>query len=372
MSQMNDIHSRLLEILSIAVSGEHAQAVLSLQEMAEVQRLAHAHTVDGLLADMVLRGQAEVKCRSDERNRKRSLVMELVSIEQQHRAIKSNFDVALSELTLLLNEGEIDFVVFKGPAVASLYASPWSRTMGDIDFYVPEWNYERALSLIQQKLKLTVERCDTDKHDSFSYRGIRFEMHYQMETFGAGKHQRYFSALVDKEIKDGRLGHFCVSTGVQVPMLSPEADLILVFKHMFNHLIGEGVGLRQVTDVAVLIHAYAPTLNISALREHLQNIGYLKAFDAMVALVGKYYNVSWDAYRDYLSSKDFRMADLLMADIMKNGNFGRMDYKHRSGWKKRMETTCRFFANCMKYFCLAPWEIMCLVPKRICISLRAH
>ena len=105
-------------------------------------------------------------------------------------------------------------------------------------------------------------------------------------------------------------------------MLSPEVDLILVFKHMFNHLIGEGVGLRQVTDVAVLIRAYAPTLNISALREHLQNIGYLKAFDAMVALVGKYYNVSWDAYGDYLSSKDFRMADMLMADIMKNGNFG--------------------------------------------------
>jgi hypothetical protein len=108
------------------------------------------------------------------------------------------------------------------------------------------------------------------------------------------------------------------------------------------------------------------------LREHLQNIGYLKAFDAMVALVGRYYNVSWDAYRDFLSSKDFRMADMLMADIMKNGNFGRMDYKHRSGWKKRMETTYRFFANCMKYFCLAPWEIMCLVPKRVCISLRAH
>ena len=41
-------------------------------------------------------------------------------------------------------------------------------------------------------------------------------------------------------------------------------------------------------------------------------------YDALVALVGKYYNVSWDAYGDYLSSKDFRMADMLMTDIMKN------------------------------------------------------
>ena len=369
---MDIIQRRLLQTISIVAGGLEGKVEIELGELRSMMSLALEHTVGGLLAETVMNGSVSITDIITDRTAKRRVLMQFAEMQMQHRAQKLHFDKVLSEFTLWLKGEEIDFVVFKGPAVASLYASPWSRTMGDIDFYVPEWDYERALSLIQQKLKLTVERCDGDKHDSFSYRGIRFEMHYQMETFGAGKHQRYFSALVDKEIKDGRLGHFCVSTGVQVPMLSPEADLILVFKHMFNHLIGEGVGLRQVTDVAVLIRAYAPTLNISALREHLQNIGYLKAFDAMVALVGRYYNVSWDAYGDYLSSKDFRMADLLMADIMKNGNFGRMDYKYRSGWKKRMETTYRFFANCMKYFCLAPWEIMCLVPKRVCISLRAH
>lgn len=369
---MNIVHEKTLAILSRIIATIPIRTELDIEELDEITVFAKAHAVEGLLADAVLEGRAELKSSTEQAIRKKRLVMELAMVHSQHMTVKKQFDNVLAEVVLLLQKENIDFVVFKGPAVASQYSCPSARTMGDIDFYVPEWDYERALSLIQQKLKLTVERCDADKHDSFSYRGIRFEMHYQMETFGAGKHQRYFSALVDKEIKDGRLGHFCVSTGVQVPMLSPDADLILVFKHMFNHLIGEGVGLRQVTDVAVLIHNYASILNISDLREHLRNIGYLKAFDAMVALVGKYYNVSWDAYEDYLSSKDFRMANMLMADIMKNGNFGRMDYKHRSGWKKRMETTCRFFANCMKYFCLAPWEIMCLVPKRVCISLRAH
>ena len=369
---MDIIQRRLLQTISIVAGGLEGKVEIELCELRSMMSLALEHTVGGLLAETVMNGSVSITDIITDRTEKRRVLMQFAEMQMQHRAQKLHFDKVLSEFTSLLKGKNIDFVVFKGPAVASWYASPWCRTMGDIDFYVPEWDYEMALSLIQQKLKLTVERCDADKHDSFSYRGIRFEMHYQMETFGAGKHQRYFSALVDKEIKGGRLGHFCVSTGVQVPMLSPEVDLILVFKHMFNHLIGEGVGLRQVTDVAVLIRACAPTLNISALREHLQNIGYLKAFDAMVALVGRYYNVSWDAYRDFLSSKDFRMADMLMADIMKNGNFGRMDYKHRSGWKKRMETTYRFFANCMKYFCLAPWEVMCLVPKRVCISLRAH
>ncbi len=369
---MDIIQRRLLQTVSIVAGGLEGKVEIELGELRSMMPLAIEHTVGGLLAETVMNGSVSITDIITDRTEKRRALMQFAEMQMQHRAQKLHFDNVLAEVVLLLQKENIDFVVFKGPAVASQYSCPSARTMGDIDFYVPDWDYNRALALFENTLGVTVERCDVDKHDSFSYKGIRFEMHYQMETFGAGKHQRYFSALVDKEIKDGRLGHFCVSTGVQVPMLSPEVDLILVFKHMFNHLIGEGVGLRQVTDVAVLIRAYAPTLNISALREHLQNIGYLKAFDAMVALVGRYYNVSWDAYGDYLSSKDFRMADMLMADIMKNGNFGRMDYKHRSGWKKRMETTCRFFANCMKYFCLAPWEIMCLVPKRVCISLRAH
>ena len=271
-----------MQTISIVAGGLEGRVEIELGELRSMMPLAIEHTVGGLLAETVMNGSVSITDIITDRTEKRRVLMQFAEMQMQHRAQKLHFDKVLSEFTSLLKGKNIDFVVFKGPAVASWYASPWCRTMGDIDFFVPEWDYERALSLIQQKLKLTVERCDADKHDSFSYRGIRFEMHYQMETFGAGKHQRYFSALVDKEIKDGRLGHFCISTGVQVPMLSPEVDLILVFKHMFNHLIGEGVGLRQVTDVAVLIRAYAPTLNISALKEHLQNIGYLKAFDVMV------------------------------------------------------------------------------------------
>lgn len=369
---MNIVHEKTLAILSRIVATIPIRTELDIEELDEITVFAKAHAVEGLLADAVLEGRVELKSSTEQAIRKKRLVMELAMVRSQHMTIKKQFDNVLAEVVLLLQKENIDFVVFKGPAVASFYSCPSARTMGDIDFYVPDWDYDRALALFESTLGVTVERCDVDKHDSFSYKGIRFEMHYQMETFGSRKHQKYFSNLVDESIKDGDLRYFMLTDGVRVPMLCLEIDLILVFKHMFNHLIGEGVGLRQTTDVAVLIHNYASILNISDLREHLQNIGYLKAFDAMVALVGKYYNVSWDAYGDYLSSKDFRMAGMLMADIMKNGNFGRMDYKHRSGWKKRMETTCRFFANCMKYFCLAPWEIMCLVPKRVCISLRAH
>lgn len=369
---MKFVHKKLLQVISI-VSGEICGTEsVELEQLRSMLAIANGHAVGGLLAEAVMDGHLSLDNASKYGTEKRMLLMQLAKLQMQHRAQKRHFDEVLVDMVLLLQKENIDFVVFKGPAVASFYPVPASRTMGDIDFYVPEWDYTRALNLFENALGVTVERCDVDKHDSFCYKGIRFEMHYQMETFGSTRHQTYFSALVDKEIKDVRLGYFCIPNGVQVPMLSSEVDLILVFKHMFNHLLGEGVGLRQTTDVVVLIHAYIPVLNTDWLREHLRKIGYLKAFDAIVALAIRYYKVRWKEYREYLSPKDFCMADLLMADVLKNGNFGRMDYKYRSGWKKRLETTIRFFSNCWKYFSLAPWDIICLVPRRILISLKAH
>lgn len=369
---MNTIQKSLLQTLSIVSGGYDGHVGLGLNGLHSMLTLAKGHAVGGLLAEAIMDGCICITDASKHISEKRMLLMQVAELQMQHRVQKHHFDNVLSEMVLLLQKEGIDFVVFKGPAVASFYPIPTSRTMGDIDFYVPEWDYARALKLLECTLDVTLERCDVDKHDSFCYKGIRFEMHYQMETFGSRKHQKYFSNLVDESIKDGNLRYFMLTDGVRVPMLCPEIDLILVFKHMFNHLIGEGVGLRQTTDVAVLIHNYASILNISDLREHLRNIGYLKAFDAMVALVSNYYNIVWEEYIKFLKAVDYRMADLLITDILSNGNFGRLDYKHRSGQKKRMETTSRFFTHCLKYFKLAPWDIICLIPKRICISLKAH
>lgn len=369
---MNLVHKKLLHIISIVSGGICGTVNVEFEQLRSMLAVANGHAVGGLLAEAVVDGHLSLDDVPQNGSEKRMLLMQLAELLMQHRAQKRHFDEVLVEVVLLLQKECIDFVVFKGPAVASFYPVPASRTMGDIDFYVPEWDYTRALNLFENSLGVTVERCDVDKHDSFCYKGIRFEMHYQMETFGSRRHQTYFSALVDKEIKNDRLGHFSISNDVQVPMLNSEVDLILVFKHMFNHLLGEGIGLRQTTDVVVLIHAYIPVLNTDRLREHLRRIGYLKAFDAIVALAIRYYKVCWKEYREYLSPKDFCMADLLMADILKNGNFGRMDYKYRNGWRKRLETTIRFFSNCCKFFSLAPWDIICLVPRRILISLKAH
>lgn len=292
------------------------------------------------------------------------------------------FERILVTFAQLMDANNVQYVLFKGLAVASQYRLTAAdgqpvdltkcRNLGDFDFYVPASDFNRAVGIIETELQVTVNKDDIDKHFDFEYEGCRFEMHYQMETFGWARHQRYFSALMDRHFSSEDalpLVSFMVHD-VKVPMLSPASDLLLVFKHWFTHLLGEGVGLRQTTDLAILVAVYQGVVDATELKDHLSAIGYLKAFEAVLALVDRYYGIRWEGWA--LSSVDYAYADKLMSDVIANGNFGRKAGEHLTGKDKRVETTKRFFRHCFRYFALAKMDILMSIPLRIMISVRSH
>lgn len=360
-----------LELLRVALGSLHSLSrVPSEKDWHDLYGFAVRHSLVGLFFGGIEKLPAEQLPGKE-------LLMRWLGQTVIQKRQKALFECVLAELAELFSKEQIHFVVFKGLAVASRYPSPELRTMGDIDFYVPPSDFDRAVEVVERNLCRIDEKDLVDKHFAFEWKGVRFEMHYQMETFGCGRHQRYYGTLVDEAVM-GCLPCFN-SNGVSVPMLPPELDLIQVFKHWMTHLIGEGIGLRQTTDIAVLIDTYRKTIDVAGLKEHLSNIGYLRAFDAVVMMMEKYYAISWPEYWNEGNSKyslnrddAVHFADLLMEDILRNGNFGRSDYKHKKGTAKRLETLKRFCDHCIRYFRLAPKEITFLIPRRILISLKAH
>ena len=278
------------------------------------------------------------------------------------------FEHALSEFADLMNKHQIPYVVFKGMAVAQFYPSPHSRTMGDVDFYVPASNFDKAVGIIERELKVTIERDEIDKHFCFDYHGIRFEMHYQIETFGNAKHQKYFNRLIDKLLTSTSSFK---ANDKDVAMLPPLGDLIVVFKHWFNHLLIEGVGLRQTLDLLVLLNAYQDKIYFFLLQKHLKAIGYWKAFKAMVAMMEQYFGLLSADYYCNLEKNDYCYGNKLLQVVLESGNFGRKKYKTLvPGTKKSMETAKRAFAHYVKFLQLAPIDILFLIPKRIRITMK--
>ena len=366
----------LMDILGREVHGcgEQQERTLSLAELKGVMRLAKDHTVLGLVANAVMEGRLKITC--DMSADKQKAVMTLMQINVMHQRSYFQFEEAIAEFAALMKKHGLHYVVFKGVAVARHYPVPYTRTMGDVDFYVPASDFNRAVAVIEQELQVNIEKEDIDKHYSFDYQGIRFEMHYQIETFGYGKHQRYFNLMIDECISKGA-DNFSItdakseSNREEVSVLPPTEDLIVVFKHWFNHLLVEGVGLRQTTDLAVLLVAYRNRIDVARLMKVLDGIGYMKAFRAMLAMMKKYFGENWVDSFCVLNSRDEQYADKLMATIMESGNFGRKAYRnHTTGKQKSMETATRALRHCVTFLRLASKDIICLIPRRIGITLK--
>ena len=372
----DNTENALMDVLGREVHGcgEQQERTLSLAELKGVMRLAKDHTVLGLVANAVMEGRLKITC--DMSADKQKAVMTLMQINVMHQRSYFQFEEAIAEFAALMKKHGLHYVVFKGVAVARHYPVPYTRTMGDVDFYVPASDFNRAVAVIEQELQVNIEKEDIDKHYSFDYQGIRFEMHYQIETFGYGKHQRYFNLMIDECISKGA-DNFSItdakseSNREEVSVLPPTEDLIVVFKHWFNHLLVEGVGLRQTTDLAVLLVAYRNRIDVARLMKVLDGIGYIKAFRAMLAMMKKYFGENWVDSFCVLNSRDEQYADKLMATIMESGNFGRKAYRnHTTGKQKSMETATRALRHCVTFLRLASKDIICLIPRRIGITLK--
>lgn len=371
---MNKAESRLLDILRQETGGrkDGEKCALTAEELEQVMRIAKEHTVLGLVADAAAGGGLEIAPSGDDS--RKLLVMKLMQANQKHQRRYKRFEEALGDFARLMQGHGIRYVVFKGVAVARHYAVPHVRSMGDVDFYVPGSDFRRAVEVIERGLHVEIEKEDVDKHYSFDYRGIRFEMHYQIETFGSTRHQRYFNTMVDACIADGADSFALTDVDggdTRVAVLPPAEDLTVVFKHWFNHLLVEGVGLRQTVDLAVMLQAYRDRTDAARLVAVMDRIGYIKAFRAMLAMMRKHFGVACADSYCALTAKDERRGDALMAAVVESGNFGRKAYKNRTaGKKKSMETATRAFGHCVRFFMLAPTDILCLVPRRIGITLK--
>lgn len=373
-SRIDRVEKTLLEILRREVTGEDGteKMELSVAGLKAVMRLAREHAVTGLVANAAVRNRIVIAGRGAEG--RGEAVMRLMQQTMAHRQTMQRFEDAVGRFARLMEENGIRYVVFKGLAVARLYPEPFVRTMGDVDFYVPQRDFLRAVDVIERGLHVDMDKENVDKHYSFDWQGIRFEMHYQIETFGSHRHQHRFDRMIDEAMAEHTDSFkVCGSEGEEpeVCVLPPTEDLIVVFKHWFNHLLVEGVGLRQTLDLAVLLKAYRDKMNVGRLMTALDGIGYMKAFRAMLAMMKQYFGMDWtDSFFEF-DRRDERYAGKLMATVMESGNFGRKAYRnHTEGKKKSMETATRALRHCVTFLRLAPKDIIYLIPRRIGITLK--
>ncbi len=367
---MNKVEDKLLDILRYEVLAQDRtdNNTISLEESKQLLRLAKEHTVQGVVANAVVNNKIHIVTQQAQESDRKKIIYDFVMFDMMQKHHYENYKQALVDFASLKNKYHIPYVIFKGMAVAQFYPSPYSRSMGDVDFYVPSSHFMQAVDVIEKHWQVTIERDEIEKHYCFDFHGIRFEMHYKIETFGSVKHQKYFNQMID--ITFSNTTSFSLN-GIKIAILPVIENLIVVFKHWFNHLLLEGIGLRQTLDLAVLLNAYKDKIDVALLQKHLLAIGYWKAFKATVAMMEQRFGLPSADYYCNLEKNDYCYGNKLLQVVLESGNFGRKKYKTLvPGTKKSMETAKRTFVHYVKFFWLAPMDILFLIPKRIRITMK--
>lgn len=257
---------------------------------------------------------------------------------------KRNFDVG--KFSSFLKRHDIPFVIVKGQSVAALYPHPELRQSGDIDVYCGEAHFIEARDEIAKKTDLHFDPAIPVKHLAFSIDGSKYELHRILSIFSYPKHQRFFNEKMEKAL----VNHDeIVINGVGVPVLAPTDSVFFQTVHIFYHVIKEGIGLRQLCDLAVFMDKTQERIDFSLLLSDLKKIGLEEFFQAIVHILTT--QLGWQIRVSTFIPRYTKLAEKILNDVNDGGNFGKALEENRV-WV--------ILRHYLKYFSYAPKEILCI------------
>lgn len=183
---------------------------------------------------------------------------------------------SIAHMVKALQEKGIDPILLKGQGIATYYLEPLLRQCGDIDLYVGPAHYEEACQVLDSFRGALShpdgEEADdpheTEKHYSISLGGgLEVEIHRYTEVLESVKMNaiwQSFSAI-------GTTTALVPMTFEHVAVMTPNNDFnaLYIFHHMWHHIMGMGIGMRQSCDWTMFLHRRAGQLDTTLLWHRL-------------------------------------------------------------------------------------------------------
>lgn len=270
---------------------------------------------------------------------------------------------------ILISKG-FECCLLKGQGNALAYPNLLSRIPGDIDVWVmPKSDGRCKTEDIKRVIRFARGKNPKAKAcyhhvDYGEFNGIEVELHYRpsfmFNPIHNGRLQKWYSKMAD----GGWLIADLPENAGSIKIPNREFNIIFQLSHIYNHLLHEGIGLKQVIDYFYLLKS-AGRVQMDDVSNTLRHLGLEKIAGAMMWVLG--YLVYGEGYMVHSSKRDDWMicepeekrGKVLLAEIMKGGNFGHYDaenQKANSAVKKNIQRVKRDI-RMMRYFpseCL--WE----------------
>ena len=311
------------------------------QDWQQMMGFAKKQAVRGMIA-------LGIRMMPEEQRPPRKIYMEALMLIEKIALINKKVDAACIKLAAMMDEAGLPCCILKGQGIALTYSDPTARIPGDIDVWVMA-PPKQVIAFARKALpdaKACYHHVEYVKCD-----GIEVELHYRPAYLNNPIHnsrlQRWFLSEAAVQLEH-RVELPNGAGAVSVP--TNAFNRIFMMAHIMNHVIQEGIGMRQMMDYYYVLRTLAPA-DREPVMKTLKRLG-MRRFTASV-MASMWYNFGLE--KDYfLCPPDMEHGKKLVNDSFAMGNFGVMDKRNRANegetkWGRFLRKNRRVFSN-LRYY----------------------
>lgn len=313
---MNHIQEKYLDLLKAAMWGgevtNEGVKELTNERVNEIIRLAVFQGIGPLVYDQLLKLK-DVDIPADLRMQMKQQCVSNMMLQQSMSSL-------LSQAWTALKEAEVHPILLKGFALAQYYPQPYLRQWGDIDIYVGKVNYHKAcgaLRIIFPNVHHPKEEYEDFKHYNFDFSNTAIELHRISMEFAHPRDRRYYEALEEKYLTKDGPSFDC--DGLSITMPENTFNIFFTFLHAWHHFIETGMNMKQLCDIAVLLHAKREEIDRERLRAMLNRMCLMDVWQLFMYILVQHLGLS-QAEAPFYTERCKERAELLFKRILQEGS----------------------------------------------------
>lgn len=248
----------------------------------------------------------------------RDLLMTWMGAAQQIRRQNMKVNAVAGKLFSMLREDRMRCCVLKGQGNALMYPNAYSRNPGDIDVWINA-SRERIMEYARNKFELGDDI--SLQHLETSLDGVPVELHF----FPCFMNNPIYHARLQKWFRrnaDLQFSHIVSLPDGAGDIAIPTSSFNVVYQltHLYHHFFDEGIGMRQIIDYYYVVNNDELLAIKDTLQRELMHLGLWKFARAVMYVLHEALGLSEEKM---IAPMDEKRGELLLAEILDGGNFGR-------------------------------------------------
>lgn len=330
----NTLHKFFIQSIKAGLWGDQgavqvfkSSRVQDSVDWEELYQLAQEQSVQGL----VLQGIERFKIQDSSFKTPKVLLLQWIGEVQVIEQRNKDMNVFIADLIEKLRKNDIYALLVKGQGIAQCYEKPLWRSSGDVDLFLSEDNYKKALQVLSPLATSIEEENLYNKHLAMTIDGWSVELHGTLRSGLWQSLDHELDKVQNAVFYEGKVRSW-MNGRMQVFLPVVDEDVVFVFAHILQHFYKEGIGLRQICDWCRLLWTYKDSLNHKLLESRIKSMGVKTEWKAFAALAVDFLGMPVEAMPFYSDDKKWkRKAVRVMEFVLETGNFGyNRDYSYRN------------------------------------------